>query len=177
MGRVDEAAITARFVALEPVLDEQLRRLVAAAEAQAAGSRGISVVARATGVSRRAIRTGKSELEQLHHSGETSGSSKGVRRIRKLGGGRKKNVDKDPTLLADLEKLVEPVTRGDPESPLRWTCKSVRVLASELKSQGHVVSHQLVSELLVQLGYSLQANQKTLEGTSHPCSATIRPAA
>src|SRR5258705_2995788 len=88
MGRVDEAAITARFVAWERVLDEQLRRLVAAAEAQAAGSRGISVVARATGVSRRAIRTGKSELEQLHHSSEASGSSKGARRIRKLGGGR-----------------------------------------------------------------------------------------
>lgn len=168
MGRADEAAITARFVALEPVLDEQLRRLVAAAEAQAAGPRGISVVARATGVSRRAIRTGKSELEQLHHSSDTSGSSKGVRRIRKLGGGRKKNVDKDPTLMSDLEKLVEPVTRGDPESPLRWTCKSVRVLASELQSKGHVVSHQLVSELLMQLGYSLQANQKTLEGAAHP---------
>ena len=118
MGRAEEAAITARFVALEPVLDEQLRRLVAAAEAQAAGPRGISVVARATGVSRRAIRTGKSELEQLRHSSEAS-RSKGVRRIRKPGGGRKKNVDKDPTLLTDLEKLVEPVTRGDPESPLR----------------------------------------------------------
>src|SRR5438046_545841 len=156
MGRADEAGITARFVALEPVLDEQLRRLVAAAEAQAAGPRGISVVARATGVSRRAIRTGKSELEQLRHSSEAS-SSKSVRRIRKPGGGRKKNVDKDPTLLTDLEKLVEPVTRGDPESPLRWTCKSVRVLASELQSKGHVVSHQLVSELLMQLGYSLQA--------------------
>lgn len=165
---VDEAAITARFEALEPVLDEQLRRMVAAAETQAAGPRSISVVARATGVSRKAIRTGRLELERLREGGGESGSPTSVRRIRKVGGGRKKNVEKDATLLSDLEKLVEPVTRGDPESPLRWTCKSVRVLARELQSKGHSVSHQLVSELLADLGYSLQGNQKTLEGSSHP---------
>ena len=83
-------------------------------------------------------------------------------------GGRKRTVDADPTLRQDLERLVEPTTRGDPESPLRWTCKSVRKLAAELRAQGHRVSHQLVAELLHELGYSLQATRKTLEGGDHP---------
>ena len=90
------------------------------------------------------------------------------RRIRREGGGRKKTVTKDPALLADLERLVEPVTRGDPESPLRWTCKSMRKLAAELNGMGHRTSQHLVAELLHELGYSLQANRKTLEGASHP---------
>ena len=84
------------------------------------------------------------------------------------GGGRKKTTEKDRSLVADLERLVEPTTRGDPESPLRWTCKSVRQLADELQGQGHQASHMLVGELLHELGYSLQANRKTREGTSHP---------
>ena len=89
-------------------------------------------------------------------------------RIRRPGGGRKRTVAQDATLVHDLEQLVEPVSRGDPESPLRWTCKSVRKLADELNRQGHQVSHGLVADLLQELGYSLQANRKTREGTAHP---------
>src|SRR5215467_15226415 len=88
-------------------------------------------------------------------------------RIRREGAGRKRSTEKDPTLLEDLDQLVDPVTRGDPESPLRWTCKSVRNLAEELQREGHAVSYQTVAELLHDLNYSLQANQKTLEGSQH----------
>ena len=88
-------------------------------------------------------------------------------RIRRKGGGRKRAINKDPTLVADLDRLVDPVTRGDPESPLRWTCKSVRKLAEELRQEGHAVSYQIVAELLHDMDYSLQANQKTLEGSQH----------
>ena len=102
-------------------------------------------------------------MQELQEGG---GASEG--RIRRKGGGRKKTVVKDPRLREDLERLVEPVTRGDPESPLRWTCKSVRKLAAELRHQGHQVSHQLVSELLHERGYSLQVNRKTREGGDHP---------
>ncbi len=169
MGGRDSAAIRKRFLALRPVLNERMRRLMAAAEANAVGFGGISLVARSTGVSPRAIRVGQLELDELSRQ-EAAGEEKAlsVQRIRKPGGGRKKTVDKDPRLLIDLETLIEPATRGDPESPLRWTCKSVRTLADELKKMGHTVSYQLVSELLVELGYSLQANKKTLEGTAHP---------
>ncbi len=137
-----------------------MRRLVAASESLAIGFGGTSFVSRETGVSRRAIIQGVKELEE----------TPGVRaaRVRRAGGGRKKAVDKDITLKMDLEGLVEPVTRGDPESPLRWTCKSVRKLAEELKRMGHRTSHRMVAELLRELGYSLQANRKTLEGASHP---------
>jgi transposase len=143
-------------------LDERMRRLVAAAEAQALGPRGISLVSRTTGVSRQAIRRG---LKELKEAPQWAGVG---HRVRKPGGGRKKAIEKAPTLLADLERLVEPTTRGDPESPLRWTCLSVRQLAQQLQAQNHQVSHQLVSELLHGLGYSLQANRKTIEGASHP---------
>jgi transposase len=160
-----EPGILRRFKLLENHLDERLRRLVAAAEADALGARGtrgISLVSRSTGVSRRAIRQG---MEELHQTAPTTTSAP---RIRRAGGGRKKAVEKNPALRGALEQLVEPTTRGDPESPLRWTCKSVRQLARELGERGHQVSHQLVSELLHALGYSLQANRKTIEGTSHP---------
>ena len=169
MGGRDDAAIRKRYSALRPVLNERMRRLVAAAEANAAGFGGISVVARSTGLSPRAIRAGQMELDEVGRQ-EASGEESNVAalRIRKPGGGRKKTVDKDPRLVTDLQKLIEPVTRGDPESALRWTCKSVRTLAEELKKMGHTASHQLVSELLLQLGYSLQANRKTLEGSEHP---------
>jgi transposase len=156
----DLARIKQRFDAVRLVLDERSRRLVAAAEAKALGSGGISAVAQATGVSRLVIRQGLQELE--------SGESPGAGRVRREGGGRKRIVEKDPTLLRDLESLVEPTTRGDPESVLRWTCKSVRRLADELKQMGHQVSYSVVAEILSDLGYSLQANQKTKEGTSHP---------
>jgi transposase len=150
-----------RFKLLEKQLDERMRRCVAAAEAEALGPRGISIVSRATGVSRRAIRRGLKELRETPSAPRTG-------RIREPGGGRKRTTEKDPTLRRDLEQLVEPTTRGDPESPLRWTCKSVRQLATALTRQGHRASHQLISELLHELGFSLQANRKTIEGASHP---------
>jgi len=157
-----EPGIARRFKLLAEHLDERQRRLVAAAEAEALGPRGISLVSRSTGVSRRAIRQG---LEELQEAGP---SKRGEHRVRREGGGRRKTIEKDPSLLADLELLVEPTTRGDPESPLRWTCKSVRQLAQELQQRGHQISHQLVSEMLRDQGYSLQANRKTVEGTEHP---------
>jgi transposase len=159
-GMVDEVTIRRRFKLIERHLDERMRRLVAAAEAEAVGFGGASVVARATGVSRRAIRIGARDLKEA-----SCGPS---RRIRRPGGGRKRTITQDPTLPRDLERLIEPVTRGDPETPLRWTCKSVRRLSAELKRMGHRVSHRIVAEILHQLGYSLQANAKTLEGASHP---------
>jgi len=153
-------AIKRRFELLAGHLDERRRRLWAASEALAIGRGGASTVARATGVSRRVIGEGIKEL--------TAGPPAGTVRIRRPGGGRKRTTDTDPTLREDLERLVEPVTRGDPESPLRWTCKSVRKLAEELRGIGHAVSHQLVAELLHELEYSLQANRKVLEGSQHP---------
>jgi len=122
------------------------------------------VVARATGVSRRAITEGMKELSQPKVSQQPPAAQF---RIRRKGAGRKRAVDKDPGLREDLDRLVDPVTRGDPESPLRWTCKSVRVLAEELQRKGHAVSYQTVAELLHEMEYSLQANQKKLEGSQH----------
>jgi hypothetical protein len=159
---VDESTIRRRFRLIAAHLDERMRRLVAAAEAAALGFGGTSIVARATGVSRRAIRIGTTELKQKPR---LLGMAV---RVRRPGGGRKKTVHQDPTLLRDLEALIEPVTRGDPESPLRWTAKSVRRLATELQRQGHRTSHRMVAAMLHDLGYSLQANAKTIEGASHP---------
>jgi transposase len=158
---IDEAAIHSRYQAIASVVDERVRRLVLGSEALAAGRGGQAAVARATGASRGTIRQGVRELGQ-----PTAGAEKG--RIRRPGGGRKRTVERDPSLRQDLDRLVEPTSRGDPESPLRWTCKSVRQLAAELKRQGHQVSHRLVAELLHEMGYSLQANRKTLEGAEHP---------
>ena len=138
-----------------------MRRLALAAEAVAVGRGGQAAVARALGVSPRTIRRGMRELTE-----PGLGIEKG--HIRRPGGGRKRMVEHDPRLREDLEKLVEPTSRGDPESPLRWTCKSVRKLAEELRRQGHQTSHRMVAELLHEMGYSLQANQKTLEGSGHP---------
>jgi transposase len=154
------AEVHQRFIALEPVLDEKSRRLLVAAESKAWGAGGISAISKTTGVSRQVIRQGLRELEgsPTHPAG----------RIRRPGGGRKSARQKDPTLVADLEKLVEPSTRGDPESCLRWTSKSVRKLAEELAGMGHEVSYPVVAELLHEAGYSLQANRKTKEGDSHP---------
>jgi transposase len=156
----EEAGIKRRFELVAGELNERSRRLVAASEAVAIGWGGISAVSRATGLSRKAISHGIKELQERGEGSEG--------RIRRIGGGRKTTVSKDPSLREDLERLVEPLTRGDPESPLRWTCKSVRKLAEELIRQGHQVSHQLVSEVLHELGYSLQANRKTREGGDHP---------
>jgi transposase len=154
------AAIKRRFELLAPVLNERTRRLVAAAEAVAYGRGGGVAVARATGVSRRAIRQGISELAA------PGALSEG--RVRRPGGGRKSATERYPGLRDALEALVEPTTRGDPESALRWTCKSVRNLAAELRQQGYPVSHQVVTDLLHELEYSLQANRKVLEGSQHP---------
>jgi transposase len=156
----DLTAIAARYQALKSLLDERARRLVAAAESQAIGRGGISAVSRATGISRPVIRQGIAEL--------TDPTALSAGRIRRQGGGRKKVVEKDASLKTDLEALLESTTRGDPQAPLRWTCKSVRQLTTELKRMKHQVSHQVVADLLHALGYSLQANRKTKEGTDHP---------
>ena len=154
-----DPVLTRKLAAVLPHLNEKQRRLMLAAEARALGRGGISRVALASGVSRPTIRKALREL---------AGPSGPAGRIRRSGGGRKRTVDLDPSLRADLERLVDPVTRGDPMSPLRWTCKSVRKLADELKEQGHCVSHRLVADLLHDMDYSLQANRKTLEGGDHP---------
>jgi len=161
---VSNSDIQQRFRALSPFLDERLRRLVAAAESEAIGYGGVSAVARATGVSRRAITEGIKELSEAKKTHKPPCTST---RIRRVGGGRKRSTEQDRSLLEDLDRLVDPATRGDPESPLRWTCKSVRKLAEELQREGHAVSYQTVADLLHGLNYSLQANQKTLEGKQH----------
>ena len=160
---MDTSQIAQRYNLVEWALDERLRRLVSAAEAKVLGHGGITAVAESTGVSRRAIHTGLKELESRQLEEKPTGS-----RIRRPGAGRKSATEIDPTLQTDLELLVDPVTRGDPESPLRWTCKSLRTLADELGKMGHKVSHTHVGKLLVKLGYSLQGNKKTIEGTGHP---------
>jgi hypothetical protein len=161
---VPDSDIQRRFQSLSPFLDERMRRLIAAAESEAIGYGGVSAVARATGVSRRAITEGIKELSRRKSARNYPPASS---RVRRKGAGRKRTADKDPSLLEDLDRLVDPATRGDPESPLRWTCKSVRRLAEELQREGHAVSYQTVAELLHAMDYSLQANQKTLEGSEH----------
>lgn len=150
-------------MAIRDAIDERARRLVAAAESLAIGRGGIAAVSRATGMAAQVIRRGMAELKA---AGQQPSPHTG--RIRRPGGGRKKTVEVDPTLLRDLERLVDPATRGDPESPLRWTCKSVRKLATALKHKGHKTSHRMVAVLLQTLGYSLQSNRKTREGRQHP---------
>ena len=157
----EHAAIAERYARLAGVLDERSRRAVAAAEELSLGWGGISVVSRATGLSRGAIRLGIDEL-----NGTVPSAAPG--RIRRPGGGRKTTIELDPSVRDDLGRLVDPTTRGDPESPLRWTCKSVRQLAAALGELGHRVSHQWVAVALRDLGYSLQANRKTREGTVNP---------
>jgi transposase len=157
--------ISAKFAPLEPFLDERTRRLWAAVEARTLGRGGIMRVAEATGLSRATIRAGLRELT-LPLPPELQQGTSG--RLRRLGGGRRSLLESDPQLLQDLERLVDPVTRGDPMSPLRWTCKSAARLADELQAQGYAVSERTVNRLLHELGYSLQANRKTLEGCHHP---------
>jgi hypothetical protein len=161
---VEHSSLTEKFEALRPVLNELARRRWAATEALAIGRGGISDVARATGLSRKTIRAGIREIRQ---GGGTAAAAETVR-MRCLGAGRKRRTAQDPTLLEDLETLVEPTTRGDPQSPLRWTCKSVRHLAAELQAQGHRVSPQWVSELLRAADDRLQGTRKTREGRQHP---------
>lgn len=151
-----------RFEILGPFLDERMRRLLAAAEAKAIGRGGISRVHQSTGVSRRAISVGLIELEE----GGSPSAEPG--RVRRPGGGRRKVTANNPEILKELESLVEPLSRGDPESALRWTCNSLRELSMQLGLRGYSVSHTSVGDLLESLGYSLQANSKTREGSSHP---------
>jgi transposase len=157
---IDEDAIRTRFQMLAGEFDERRRRLWAAAEARSAGRGGVAAVARATGLSVETVRRGVAELE--------AGEPLQPGRVRRPGGGRKALVESDPTLLADLERLVEGSARGDPERPLRWTAKSVRQLARGLGELGHRIHHSSVPKLLRALGYSLQSNRKAKEGASHP---------
>jgi hypothetical protein len=152
--------IRRKFLLLQQALDERSRRLWAATEAMEFGWGGITAVAVATGLSATTISTGLAELR--------GGNISEGARVRRPGGGRKSVSEHDPALVPTLEGLVEPTTRGDPESPLRWTIKSTRVLAEELTQQAHPVSHATVATLLEQEGFSLQANRKTREGGKHP---------
>ena len=159
-----ESKIAEKYEALRDVMDEQTRRLWAATEARALGYGGVSTVSRAVGLTRPTITAGMRELGDARRLAAAVPKP----RVRHAGAGRPRLVDVDSGLRPALEELVEPATRGDPMSPLRWTCKSVRSLAAELTRQGHPASHQSVSELLQALGYSLQANRKTREGAQHP---------
>jgi Rhodopirellula transposase DDE domain len=156
--------IRAKYIALSPVMDERVRRHWAATEAMALGWGGITIAALATGLARNTIATGVRELTQR---GTQSDVTIDVR-LRRPGGGRKPIAATDPLLLRALEELVDPATRGHPESPLRWTCKSTAKLAEELTQENHPVTDRTVARLLKQAGYSLQANRKTREGSSHP---------
>lgn len=155
-----EADIRTRYELIASTMDERRRRLWAAAEAKAAGYGGVSAVARATGLSRALIHRGLLELD--------SGSLPSPGRVRRPGAGPPRSEALQPGLKEALDALVEPSSRGDPESPLRWSCKGVRRLAAALVKQGYRVGRQKVSELLVEMGYSLQGNRKTQEGSSHP---------
>lgn len=155
-----ESAIRRRFTTVAKILDERQRRLWAAAEAKALGYGGVSMVARATGITRPTIHAGLKEL--------AAGSALPAGRVRRTGAGGKLLIATQPGLKVALDALVEPTTRGDPESPLRWTCKGVRRLAVELQAQKFRIGRQKVADLLRELGYSLQANRKTREGSRHP---------
>ena len=159
---IDDAAIEERYAAVKPVLDERGRRRFAAAEAMTAGWGGIAAVSRITGIARSTIGRGLAELRGTVPPEAAPG------RVRRKGAGRPALADSDPTLLADLVALVEPLTRGDPMAPLRWTAKSLRNLSAELGERGHRISLNVVADLLRRLGYSLQANRKTKEGADYP---------
>jgi hypothetical protein len=148
-----------------PSLDERLKRLFLGSCATALGHGGILYVANMMKVNRDTVATGKKELFGISNDIENPHP---VNRIRKHGGGRKSIAKTDENFRKDLESLIEPLTRGDPESPLRWTCKSVRRLANELNKMGHKVSSMTISREMKEMGYSLQGNKKVLEGASHP---------
>jgi hypothetical protein len=164
---LDSTAIRAKYRKLSGWLDEKRRRLWAAVEAEQLGFGGVAAVATATGLSRNTIRAGVNELA-ANRQRRRALRPETPERIRRPGGGRKRLTDKDPHLLAALDALVQPYTRGDPMNPLRWTCKSTPRLAAELTRQGHRVGARKVAALLQDLDYSLQANRKTREGTRHP---------
>lgn len=154
-----EAGLATKIALIWPHLDERARRMLAASEARQLGHGGVSAVSRACGLSRVTIARGICELDEPPLA---------PGRIRRPGGGRRSLVSHDPKLPTMLEALVEPLARGNPESPLRWTSKSTRTLAAQLGAQDHPVSHESVARLLRSLGYSLQSNRKTEQGGDHP---------
>ena len=154
------AELTQRFHSVWPLLDERTRRIMAANEARSLGYGGVALVRRACGLSRKAIVKGMHEIER--------GVAPPQGRIRRPGAGRKPLTVSDPRLLNALEGMIEGETRGDPESPLRWICKSTRTIAGQLRRQKHPVSHAKVAQILHALDYSLQSNRKTQEGAEHP---------
>jgi hypothetical protein len=155
----DEISLRRKLSAVWPLLDERSRRLMAASEALSLGYGGVSTIRRASGLSRKAIAKG---IREIADGNAMPG------RIRRPGAGRKSIIERDPKLLASLDRLIEPETRGDPESPLRWICKSTRHLAAQLTRRKHPVSHEKVAQLLRDQNYSLQSNRKTEEGADHP---------
>ena len=158
---MDIETLRTKYDSLSPLLTERTRRLWAAAEAEAVGHGGIAMVYRATGISRARIARGIQELR--------SELSLDPEHTRRPGGGRKRIVDTDVTLLPDLNALIEPITAGTPDDyPLRWTSKSLTKLTAELQAMGHTVSAKVISGLLHELGYTLQSNRKSREGSSHP---------
>ena len=157
---MDLKTLRRKYTSLRSVLTERSRRVWAASEAAALGHGGIGLVEAATGISRSTISRGLREFG--------AGEPVSPERTRRAGGGRKRTTETDPSLVADLDRLVEPTASGDPDSPLRWTSKSVRRLATELQAMGHAVSYAVVADLLHAAGYSLQANRKTREGPPHP---------
>ncbi len=166
---MDSEALRMKYETLSERLDERSFRLCLASDALALGRGGISRVARAAGVSRTTIHAGLRELRAPAPSTWPEGApDKGKRRVRRPGGGRRSLAEKDDTLLEDLNALLDPITRGDPMSPLRWTCKSTTKLAAQLRAGGHEVSQATVWRLLDELGYSMQSNRKTREGSDHP---------
>lgn len=158
-------SIRTKFALLKPLMTERMCRQWAACEAQSLGRGGVSWVAQATGMSRTTITTGQKELQRR---GDSPAEQLDPQRVRAPGAGRPSLTDSDPALAEDLQRLVDSTARGDPQSPLLWTCQSTRHLAAELQRQGHRVSHVTVASLLDELGYSLQGNRKINEGRQHP---------
>src|SRR5215217_1012375 len=170
MGELTLDTVRTKYELLRPLMDERMRRQWAASEALSLKRGGVTVVAKATGLSRTTIGQGMRELRERDNLGIEDESCvwELPARVRRPGGGRHPLKMNDPTLVADLHALIEPTTRGDPQSPLRWTCKSTRNLADELTAQGHPVSAKTVARLLAGMDYSLQAPSKQVEGAQHP---------
>lgn len=162
-----EDVLKAKYRLMAPLLDERSYRLYRAAEAMSLGGGGVSGVAQAAGVSRTTLYAGIRELG-VGRAQPQAGALRARSRARHPGAGRKRQAQREETLLADLDRLLDPVTRGDPRSPLRWTCKSTAKLAAELCAMGHQVSQATGWRRREQLGYSMQSNRKTPEGAAHP---------
>lgn len=146
-----------------PLLNEKQKRLMLAADAKYIGRGGITQVSLSSGTTRATIHNGINEMKN-----KPKEEIIGNRRIRKEGAGRKLITEKDPTIIEDLDGLISPITRGDPMSPLRWCCKSLRNISEMLQAKGHKISYRVVGEILKEFGYSLQSNRKTEEGGQHP---------